>query len=255
MIKFFRQLRKSLFKEGKTTQSAFSSGRYLKYAIGEIVLVVIGILIALQINNWNETRKAKIRSIEYHERIAEDLERISKTSENLNTTATKVLNSIAYTLTLLEESKDLTSEDKEIVDYVLVWMSRFNFQFSELSTYEEMKSSGDLGLIYDKNIRRDLVNFHDLIVSVDGIFNRLGATIANGQTFLDQYVKSKVDPETLEITHIYNFKEMAKDKTFINEFSRIAVHWRGNAFFTSRIQKDAKKITDQIKTELKQLND
>ena len=48
---------------------------------------------------------------------------------------------------------------------------------------------------------------------------------------------------------------MSKDKTFINKFSRIAVHWRGNAFFTNRIEKDAKKITDQIEIELKKLND
>ncbi len=50
MIKFFRKIRQNLLLEGKT-------GRYLKYAIGEIVLVVIGILIALSINNWNEYRK------------------------------------------------------------------------------------------------------------------------------------------------------------------------------------------------------
>ena len=52
MIKFFRKIRQNLLSEGKT-------GKYLKYAIGEIVLVVIGILIALQINNWNEQSKAK----------------------------------------------------------------------------------------------------------------------------------------------------------------------------------------------------
>jgi hypothetical protein len=50
MIKFFRNTRQKLLKEGKTS-------KYLKYAIGEIILVVIGILIALQINNWNENRK------------------------------------------------------------------------------------------------------------------------------------------------------------------------------------------------------
>ena len=50
MIKFFRNIRRSLLSEGKTS-------KYLKYAVGEIVLVVIGILIALQINNWNEHRK------------------------------------------------------------------------------------------------------------------------------------------------------------------------------------------------------
>ncbi|MDT0558298.1 DUF6090 family protein [Ichthyenterobacterium sp. W332] len=50
MIKFFRHIRRSLLNENKM-------GKYFKYAIGEILLVVIGILIALQINNWNESRK------------------------------------------------------------------------------------------------------------------------------------------------------------------------------------------------------
>ena len=50
MIKFFRKIRQDLLSQGKT-------GKYFKYAIGEIVLVVIGILIALSINNWNEKRK------------------------------------------------------------------------------------------------------------------------------------------------------------------------------------------------------
>ena len=50
MIKFFRKIRYDLMEKNKT-------GKYLKYAIGEIILVVIGILIALGINNWNEDRK------------------------------------------------------------------------------------------------------------------------------------------------------------------------------------------------------
>ncbi|PWI29050.1 hypothetical protein DI383_13900 [Flavobacteriaceae bacterium LYZ1037] len=49
MIKFFRKIRYNLMNENKT-------GKYFKYAIGEILLVVIGILIALQINNWNQQR-------------------------------------------------------------------------------------------------------------------------------------------------------------------------------------------------------
>ncbi len=54
MIKFFRHIRMNLMETGKT-------GKYFKYAIGEIVLVVIGILIALSINNWNENKKANIK--------------------------------------------------------------------------------------------------------------------------------------------------------------------------------------------------
>ena len=52
MFKFFRRIRFDFMEKNQT-------GKYLKYAVGEIVLVVIGILIALQINNWNEDRKNK----------------------------------------------------------------------------------------------------------------------------------------------------------------------------------------------------
>ena len=67
MIKFFRKIRQKLLTENK-----FS--KYLLYAIGEIVLVVIGILIALQINNWNELRKANNREHSLYQNILIDLE-------------------------------------------------------------------------------------------------------------------------------------------------------------------------------------
>jgi len=66
MIKFFRHIRQNLLIENKT-------GKYLKYAIGEIVLVVIGILIALQINNWNENRKEQQTLNNIYVLVAEDL--------------------------------------------------------------------------------------------------------------------------------------------------------------------------------------
>lgn len=58
MIKFFRHIRKSLLEQNKM-------GKYFKYAFGEIILVVIGILIALQINNWNEQHKKERLKNEY----------------------------------------------------------------------------------------------------------------------------------------------------------------------------------------------
>lgn len=67
MIKFFRKIRQNLLSEGKL-------GKYIKYAIGEIILVVIGILIALQINNWNENRKQQSEIIDIYNQIALDLD-------------------------------------------------------------------------------------------------------------------------------------------------------------------------------------
>lgn len=73
MLRFFRKLRQKLLDEGYIR-------KYLVYAVGEIVLVMIGILLALQINNWNELRKEKAREISYlnrlHENMTFDKERI-----------------------------------------------------------------------------------------------------------------------------------------------------------------------------------
>ncbi|MBT8274483.1 MAG: hypothetical protein KJO77_11805, partial [Bacteroidia bacterium] len=66
MIKFFRHIRRNLMETGKTS-------KYLKYAIGEILLVVIGILIALQINNWNNNRNNDKIEQQYIARLISEL--------------------------------------------------------------------------------------------------------------------------------------------------------------------------------------
>ncbi|MCW5518162.1 DUF6090 family protein [Muriicola sp. Z0-33] len=93
MIKFFRKIRQNLLSEGKT-------GKYLKYAIGEILLVVFGILIALQINIWNEHRKNQNTLSGYLTFLMEDIENdkyqlvklIQEREASLEST-TKIINS------------------------------------------------------------------------------------------------------------------------------------------------------------------
>jgi hypothetical protein len=67
MIKFFRKIRYNLMSENKTS-------KYLKYAIGEIILVMVGILLALQVNNWNENRLEKNEVSNYIQQIKTELE-------------------------------------------------------------------------------------------------------------------------------------------------------------------------------------
>ena len=66
MIKFFRKIRQQLLIENKTS-------KYLKYAVGEIILIVLGIFIALQLNNWNENRKLKIKELKILNELHSDL--------------------------------------------------------------------------------------------------------------------------------------------------------------------------------------
>lgn len=70
MIKFFRKIRQNLLIENKT-------GKYFKYALGEIVLVVIGILIALQVNNWNEERKNQLLASNILRDFISDIKKVS----------------------------------------------------------------------------------------------------------------------------------------------------------------------------------
>ncbi len=74
MIKFFRKIRQNLLMENKT-------GKYFKYAIGEIVLVVIGILIALGINNWNTHRLEENNITSYYKRIIVELDTETKNAK------------------------------------------------------------------------------------------------------------------------------------------------------------------------------
>ena len=68
MAKLFNSIRKKLINDKPSTTR---TANYLKYAIGEIILVVIGILIALQVNNWNQDRIAKMEAESFHERLRE----------------------------------------------------------------------------------------------------------------------------------------------------------------------------------------
>ena len=73
------------------------TGKYFKYAIGEIVLVVIGILIALQINNWNENRKAKEKEVKLLIELKDDL---LETKNDLLTDIEKTQQILATTNTI-----------------------------------------------------------------------------------------------------------------------------------------------------------
>ena len=82
---------------GKTGSPALPAGRYFKYAIGEIVLVVIGILIALQINNWNERQKVQLEEQKLISALVKEIEsNIEKLEILINTSQEIVKNSKSF---------------------------------------------------------------------------------------------------------------------------------------------------------------
>ena len=115
MFKFFRNIRQSLLMKDKIT-------KYYKYAFGEIVLVVIGILIALSINNWNEARKNRIEQLILINNIIEDL-RLD--SIHINKSLSEVGNQKRLVDDLI--SKSLNNEKK--LNYQLIGLLRFSSDF------------------------------------------------------------------------------------------------------------------------------
>ena len=146
MIKFFRKIRYNLMSENKT-------GKYFKYAIGEIILVVIGILIALQINNWNEARKTRDKEIVYLNNIKSDLE---NSVQQIETFILKRNTQIKTSNEIIEyfEGKPIQNWNdfnKKLVD-IYSW-DRF---YLIKNTYEELKNSGNLSLISNNDIKKGL---------------------------------------------------------------------------------------------------
>ena len=149
MIKFFRHIRKSLLMENKT-------GKYFIYAIGEIILVVIGILIALQINNWNENRKANIQETIYLEDLKNDFGYDIKTLNNMVSKNDLKIKNITTILSLLYSKEELTDQDKIALLELHTPLFGENYFIPEKGTINQIEASSSGNFIQNKELR-DLI--------------------------------------------------------------------------------------------------
>lgn len=137
MIKLFRHIRRSLIQKNQM-------GKYFKYAIGEIVLVMVGILLALQINNWNENQKLKTLKKGYLQSLLADLE-----VDSLN-----IKNRIAFAVDRIAEyeayeakfnTSNMTSG--EIIGGLVGISAETNTLTFKTNTIKVLISTGDIKLI------------------------------------------------------------------------------------------------------------
>jgi len=153
MPRLFRKMRSTQLAEGKSI-------KYLKYAIGEIVLVVIGILIALQINNWNEFRKDQLRLKNHY---IELLNELNNDRNNLNQIIEVVreLNNKTFEISeFINTSQTKTDTTKIVVD--LLDAEPYAFFSVSKSAYTTLLSSGDIQLIENTKLKNALSIYHDV---------------------------------------------------------------------------------------------
>ncbi len=164
MIKFFRRFRRQFLAENK-----FS--KYLIYAIGEIVLVVIGILIALQINNWNENNKLEAKKQDYYQQLLEDL---NKDKIFVNTTIAKFqAQRKAYKDYLKKFNKSQLTIRTMYNELLNLNTESFGINFNT-STIESLQNSGEIVLIppFLRNKLVDLKRQQEKIASDENKDNR-----------------------------------------------------------------------------------
>ncbi len=154
MIKLFRRIRQRLLSENRLSE-------YLLYAIGEIVLVVIGILIALSINTWNEGRKDKNQELVILKSLRVNLEENLKLLELANTATLDAYNA---SLRLHElTNPDVGNVDADQIESLMsVMLDYFAFDANSGAIYEII-NSGQLSIIRNDQLKNQISSWSGLV--------------------------------------------------------------------------------------------
>jgi hypothetical protein len=146
MIRFFRPIRQRFLSENKFR-------RYLLYAVGEILLVVIGILIALQVDNWNKNRSQQKEAVTFYQntmqQLLEDRQNFQSQIEHNN----RNIGPFNYAIALIGANNRIDMDSLGSITGMLVDYSDFDRQGN---IYETIVNSGDVKLLKNEEIKKRL---------------------------------------------------------------------------------------------------
>ena len=236
MIKFFRKIRYNLIEQNKT-------GKYFKYAIGEIVLVVIGILIALQINNWNSIRNDRLLEDEYLIRLAEETRwNIKQLDYSISQylDQSKELNKV---IEYIEKGvHDSTENNVGRPNYIHPWIVKN-------SIYNELVSTGDLKIIRDVHLRDLIDEAHSVAYFAEQQLQIWRDLAIAHESYFIPYKKSLQEKDTdnsIYYISALDFDKMKGDSIVIE----LLKHWSvGNIVFhdgTIMLKNHYEKILERI---------
>ena len=185
MLNFFRRIRRNLLDWGRLRKPASPLGRFLLYAIGEIFLVVIGILIALQINNWNENNQQKSTIDTFLVNLKEDLQNDISNMAGLKRSNLFKFYSMQYLLRMANEKNYDPTLDQSIVpkwekgnpiwkqeipekyDSIFIhlaflWTHRRLSSMLNMNTIEELKSTGVFSQIPNPALKKAINDYYKM---------------------------------------------------------------------------------------------
>jgi len=226
MIKFFRKIRQNLLSEGKT-------GKYFKYAIGEIVLVVIGILIALQINNWNEDRKKDELSKDYLLQLKQDLSLDTKLYEEQIYNLTNQLKQVDSATIILEKPDAKLNTIQNIIIHGKIDSNIYDNYDINNNTFLALQNSGNMNLI-KKSVYKEVLDLNRAQKHYIRIIRD------NSTTLQEQSIKSfeRLPSGGNSYLKEYFFAEFDWDKNSVNIVNTF--------YFMKRVNEGHIKVTKDI---------
>lgn len=169
-MKIFRNIRKKLATENLPAGQAGKVKAYFRYAVGEIVLVVIGILIALQVNNWNSARIEKNKESVYLKNIKRDLtEQIKSIDVQMNSELN--ISQKAREIIKYYKEHHKFQVDSSFTSAIGTLTSRRTFVKIN-PTYTELLSSGNVDIISENKFKVNLINYNQELERVELIINK-----------------------------------------------------------------------------------
>jgi len=231
MIKFFRHIRQNLLAEGKTR-------KYFKYAIGEIILVVIGILIALQINNWNTTKITQQESQDFTSRLLKEVKyNIQITQDEIGREKNQISSSNNILKMFNTERSKLKSQSLDSLLYIVIGKNRIDLK---LSTLNEGLNTGKIALIASDSLR-DLL--YGLQTEVDELQYNEGVSAEDIDSHLTPFLYEHLNWRKMD-SKSSPWKEQSGETGFPEHNSLEALNYMlfenliDNRFFNSREQLD-----------------
>lgn len=235
-MKLFRNGRKLMISSHNTT-------KYIKYAVGEIFLVVIGILIALQLNNWNENRKKEMELLSIYENIASDLEIDLVNIDSLKTNSLR-------DKTVFEKviNDEMTEEDYHNCSTCLFILSGFpdismlDNGYKLLSNFTDFKIKEDRDFVKSIN---QFYSFYQTEIGVDQqslnlIFNRRDQYWTENHAWYADYLMKKRSQDIIDFA--------LQNPEYKNQVTRFyTVYYSIYIKHLQAYMKDAKEIIRQIR--------
>ena len=236
MIKFFRKIRQQLLSENLPNQQAGKSTPYLLYALGEIVLVVLGILIALQINNWNEHQK----NARAEQQLLKDLNQEFQMNQNLLLKKSNEVNKgIDLQETYLKKLATGNYTYKDLTDYQVNIIQGAGTSDPTYGVINSLISSGDLKLISNDSLKYELTSWKD----------KMSDLYENEKFHLDNVFKYSDYTNGLIPKNVDNFNDFPKEK-LKTLYMKLAKDIRYRNFVTDNVA----YLKYQVKPELATVN-